>query len=245
MKKRIQAYTLIEVLLAVGVGAGLIGAVATLVPPMMHASRESTLSAGSNVRLSRSSDQLVDDISSGKNILRQAARDRIDLLKLQTLNPRTLPTHQGVGKENQIKLTVDTFSGLTGKEVILTNDTGDYLLNKVVSSEQVGTNWVTTFECPLTLPGALSAHTFTPLRLASTAGTGGGGQPDSLYRDTGKGWELAATSIKSVVFQPLEGDTFTDLKPVNRRIPQLMVGLTAAGERADNLSPANINPSRL
>ncbi|ADY27578.1 hypothetical protein Deipr_2461 (plasmid) [Deinococcus proteolyticus MRP] len=245
MKQHMHGYTLIEVLLALGATAALVGGVAAIVTPAMQASRDDTLTAAENIQLSRTTDQLVDDIAGGKVILRQASTQRLDFLRLSALQPTQLPGHLGNGKETQIQLDTDVFGPYAGKDVLLTNTTGDYLITKVEKTEASSGKYTTTFECPLTLPGTLTAHTFAPLNIASTQATGGGGQPNSLYRDSGGGWELASTGVGRVTFQPGEGAPFTaDLQPVEREIKQLSIGLGNEGDRkANTLAPAIINPA--
>lgn len=203
-----DGFTLIEVLIGLGLLVALVAGVTVIFPRSTQLVRTSTLAAASNTQVTRSAEQVTQDIAAGQSILQQASQTRLDLLKIQRkLDFETPPGSRQAGLTT-VTTTHTEFDGLVNQDVVLANTQGDYLVTKVVSSTPNGSKRTVTFQCPIYLPGNVAAYTFRPLSLAFAGATGESASSDTatLYRRTAS-WTPADRALRDVRFAPVYGET--------------------------------------
>ncbi|GAA5533936.1 prepilin-type N-terminal cleavage/methylation domain-containing protein [Deinococcus aluminii] len=203
-----HGFTLIEVLIGLGLLVALVAGVTVIFPRSTQLVRTSTLAAASNTQVTRSAEQVTQDIAAGQSILQQASQTRLDFLKIQKkLDFETPPGSRQAGLTT-VTTTHTDFDGLVNQDVVLANTQGDYLVTKVVSSTPNGSKRTVTFQCPIYLPGNVAAYTFRPLSLAFAAATGESASSDAttLYRRTSS-WTAADRALRDVRFAPVYGET--------------------------------------
>lgn len=239
---RTQGFTLIEILVGLGLLIALVAGVVTVLPRGTQAARASTLAAGSNQALTRTGEQLALDIASGQSIIQQATRSRLDLLKVQKKLAFEMPPGSRTAGVSEVTTTHTEFDGLVGRDVVLANTSGDYLVTRVQSSTAVsGGKRRVAFQCPIYLPGNVAAYTFRPLALAFADATGesASSHATSLYRRTGA-WSPVDSGLTDVRFAPVYGRSTGDFgttlaTPAGRDGSQdltaINYALTSTGER--------------
>ena len=212
-RRSCSGFTLIEVIVALGLTILIFSMVARLVPRSTQAMRTSTLAATTNSSLTRTEQQLSLDIGGGQNILEQASVSRLDLLKLQRIT--ALPSIAALSGPTILNVrTPDTsLTSLAGKDVIIANSTGDYLMTTLNAVQALGSGqYQLTLQCPVYLPGNLDLYRFTRLSLAYGAATGAAGGKTLFRRvetrpnDVGAAdWVGLSNSLESVTFAPVYG----------------------------------------
>lgn len=239
---RTQGFTLIEILVGLGLLIALVAGVVMVLPRGTQAARASTLAAGSNQALTRTGEQLALDIASGQSIIQQASRSRLDLLKVQKKLTFEMPPGSRTAGISEVTTTHTEFDGLVGRDVILANTSGDYLVTRVQSSTPVsGGKRRVAFQCPIYLPGNVAAYTFRPLSLAFADATGesANSHATTLYRRTGA-WSPVDSGLTDVRFAPVYGRSTGDFgtalatpagRDGNQDLTAINYALTSTGER--------------
>lgn len=201
--RRTQGFTLIEMLVAVALLAGLFYAVGPLLTRSTQANRQTVLAAGTNTSLTRLGEQVAHDIRGGETLLARASITSLDMYKIRDQIRFNLAPGSDRYQGKTLHILDNAFAGSVGKQVMIIGSQGEYMPTRVLSSTPQGTGSIVAFDCNMNMPGGITAFTFGGLKLEMT--------PRGLARTKTENGvpttQLVATNLSKLTFKPTYGAT--------------------------------------
>ncbi|KQR11260.1 type II secretion system protein J [Deinococcus sp. Leaf326] len=229
-----RGFTLIEVLVAIALLAGLFYSVGPLLTRSTQANRQTVLAAGANSSITRLGEQIAQDIRGGETLLASASVNSLDMYKLRQEIVFDLNRGHDRYQGKTLHILNNAFASYVGKDVMIVGSQGEYMPTRVVSSTPDGTGSVVEFSCNMNMPGGITAFTYGQLKLEKTA--------QGLVRtktDNGvSAAQVVATNVDKLVFEPTYGAaagrfTATAKAPAPRLSNQKLDGVNYAITSSD------------
>ena len=224
-----QGFTLIEVLVALSLLAGLFYMVGPLLTRSTQANRQTVLAAGANSSITRLGEQIAQDIRGGETLIARASVNSLDMYKLRTEILFDLDRGYDRYQGKTLHIRSNAFASYVGQQVMIVGSQGEYMPTRVLSSTPQGTGSVVEFDCRMTMPGGITAFTFGQLKLAMTAR----GLARTKTENGTATTQIVATNVDKLVFEPTYGSaagrfTTTEKAPTPRLNDQKIDGMNYA-----------------
>lgn len=224
-----QGFTLIEVLVAVALLAGLFYSIGPLLTRSTQANRQTVLAAGANSSITRLGEQIAQDIRSGESLIARASVNSLDMYKIRTEILFDLDRGYDRYQGKTLHIRNNAFANYVGQQVMIVGSQGEYMPARVLSSTPQGTGSVVAFDCNMNMPGGITAFTFGQLKLAMTAQ----GLARTKTENGTATTQIVATNVDKLVFEPTYGSatgrfTATEKAPTPRQNDQKLDGVNYA-----------------